>query len=162
MGKPSRRPRWSPHPAQGALGHGVPDQGGRARLGAVGQQWDTGDREPVPAGGVGPAELGQGLHGAGRAEAEAEVLPHHHADRVQRAQHGLDEVLGAPPGDLGGEVDHHDVRGAGGPEQLDPTLQRREQQRGLVGPDHVHRVRPEGDHHTVEVADHHDGIARLA
>ena len=61
VGKPSSRPRWSPadhhageperlvaqlpDPAEVPLGHGVPDQGRRARLGAVGDQRQRVDHE---------------------------------------------------------------------------------------------------------------------
>ena len=90
------------------------------------------------------SELGQRRDIACGSESESEVLPHHDPRRVQRPDDGVDKLRWAPTRDLSGEMDHDDVVDACIAEQLLAPLQGGEQQRHLIGPDHRHRVRPEG------------------
>ena len=124
------------------------------------------------------AELGQRRDVTRGPEPESEVLPHHDPCRVQWPNHRVDKLRWAPARDLSGEVDDDDVVDAGIAEQLLAPLQGGEQQRHLIGPDHRHRVRPEGHRDesatgfgclgstqeldmsamdSIEVADHDDG-----
>ena len=79
----------------------------------------------------------------GRLEAEPEVVADHDRHRVERSGDLPDELLGRLPGPASVEVDHERRIGAVGVEQLEPTVECRQQRWHLVGSDHGRGMRVE-------------------
>ena len=94
------------------------------------------------------AQLRQQRHVTHGLMAEPEVLPHHHGGGVQPfGQDDADELIRAEPGEFQVEREHADRVGAEAGEELGPPARGNEQRRMRTGPDHLIRVRIEGDHH---------------
>ena len=98
-----------------------------------------------------PSEPLEQGHVAGRAMPEPEVVADHHDRRVQRLdQHVVHERLGAELGERRGERDHAERVHAQLLDQFGLAHRLGQHRRVRAGPDHLGRVRVEGDHHRLE------------
>jgi hypothetical protein len=94
------------------------------------------------------AELGQHGHVAGGLVAEPEVLPYHDGGGVEPfGQDDANELIRAEPGEFQVEREHEDRVGAQARQELGAASRRGQQRRMRAGPDHLVRVRVEGDRH---------------
>jgi len=128
-------------------GQPLPDGGRGNRRAAVVQQRHALGGEVVLL-----AQLREQRHVARGPVAEAEVLPYHHGGGVQPlGQHDPDELIRTQPGELRGEREHEQGIGAQASQQLGQPPPGGEGRRVRARPDHLVRMRVEGDHHDRQV-----------